>query len=70
MSGSCWHGREAATVCPIPTPPLSSDDLLFPEETKTMKYLDAKELLQVSAGEGKAWLFRIDGKLDADRCPG
>ena len=30
----------------------------------------ATELLQVSRGGAKAWLFRIGGRLDADRCSG
>jgi len=40
------------------------------EATWTRSDPAATELLEVSAGRGKAWLFRINGRLDAAGCPG
>ncbi|MDX6426570.1 MAG: hypothetical protein QOD52_1975 [Gaiellaceae bacterium] len=63
------EGRYNYVVAATPGYPLATKKPAL-EAMWTRSDPAATELLQVSAGKGKAWLFSIDGRLDADRCPG
>ncbi|HYL52900.1 MAG TPA: hypothetical protein VEZ15_13080 [Acidimicrobiia bacterium] len=63
------EGRYDYVVATTPGYPFATKQPAL-EATWTRSDPAATQLLQVSAGGGKAWLFRINGQLDAAHCRG